>query len=530
MKRNSRILAVLMALALLVSLGSITAFAADEDNGFTITISNALEGETYKAYKLMDATYLGTEVVTSETPIAYYYAGAATDPLFVILAKYFQFDDPVDGKYYVKVVDAAGNAIDYSNVDAAAMAAEINAGMLEGTLTLQEAGHVKATGENATITNLEKGYYFVNTTLGSLCALDTVSDVTINEKNTTTTQDKTVQEDSTGAWGDKNDASIGDTVHFKTTIIIGKYQKNVAFHDIMQTDKLALVTDTITVTGTGVEGHYHIYTHAAGTLPSVGTYANDTFAVAFDNAWTSALTADTTVTIEYDAVLTANAVIGEDNSAMGKGNDNQSRVTYGDAQETTWDWTRTYTWSFDILKYTGENKTPLADAEFQLKQGEEVLTFTLVSEGAAAQEASEGAEATDATATIYRYDPDGSVTTLVSPVTGLIQVVGLDADTYTLTETKAPEGYNRLTADVEVVIDSNTDTDQGTDGSGQPTGKATLMQNEVEVDQVEIENNSGTELPSTGGIGTTIFYIVGSILVVVAGVLLVVKKRMGADK
>ncbi|MBO5567387.1 MAG: LPXTG cell wall anchor domain-containing protein [Clostridia bacterium] len=533
MKKFTKLLGIVLIIALVMSMGAAALAEETTTTTNTITIGEAVDGETYTAYKLLSATYeTADNTVTSTTPIAYYYTGAATDALYnLLVAQGFQFEAFQGNVAYLKVVDGEGNTIDYSTaVNAAALAKAINDAMNAETnpLTLTVAGSDTAENGTATIEVADKGYYFVNTSLGSVCSIDTAANVTINEKNTTTTQDKTVQEDSTGNYGDKNDASVGDTVNFQTTITIGKYQKNVVFHDVMQTEKLAFNASSVTVTGVP-DGKYTIKT---GENAATG----DTFTVEFDNDWTSALAEDTTVTITYSAVLTVYAIVGDQfGLAMDAGNDNKSKVTYGDAQETTWDWTRTYTWQFDILKYTGtgSDKTPLAGAEFTLTQTQTVpaaeagaeattttttLTFVKVSDG-------------DATnAVVYRYDPAGTVTTLVTPESGLIELRGLDADTYILTETKAPEGYNKLNDPITVVIDSNTDTDQGTGTDGkQADGSATIKKDGTSTDQVEVENNSGTVLPSTGGIGTTIFYVVGSILVVAAGVLLITKKRMSRE-
>ena len=128
-------------------------------------------------------------------------------------------------------------------------------------------------------------------------------------------------------------------------------------------------------------------------------------------------------------------------------------------------------------------------------------------------------------------------TELVTVTTSKLLLKGLDADTYKLVETEAPLGYNKLAADVVVLIDSYTDTAQGTDGNSQ-AAEVKIYQDGTKIGDVDgvitdkevgILNQSGTELPSTGGIGTTIFYVVGSILVVAAGVLLITKKRMGRE-
>lgn len=93
---------------------------------------------------------------------------------------------------------------------------------------------------------------------------------------------------------------------------------------------------------------------------------------------------------------------------------------------------------------------------------------------------------------------------------------GLDSGTYYLKEMEAPLGYNKLDTVVTVVINESGKLNVTTE---KPDG----------ADQIQVENKSGAELPTTGGIGTTIFYVVGSILLVGAGILLVTKKRMSAE-
>ena len=111
----------------------------------------------------------------------------------------------------------------------------------------------------------------------------------------------------------------------------------------------------------------------------------------------------------------------------------------------------------------------------------------------------------------------GTVTAITTDATGKFTIKGLDADTYYLTETAAPAGYNKLADPVTIFI--------GEDGVVNATDD-----NPNGVTEVKVLNQSGTELPSTGGMGTTVFYVVGGILVVGAVVLLVARKRMAAGK
>ncbi|MBD9116887.1 MAG: LPXTG cell wall anchor domain-containing protein, partial [Clostridiales bacterium] len=160
--------------------------------------------------------------------------------------------------------------------------------------------------------------------------------------------------------------------------------------------------------------------------------------------------------------------------------------------------TKTYTWEIPALKYAnGDAAKVLAGAKFSLFTDEdctEMVKFT----------AKDG--------NIYRVDPEGTVTEITTPEDGKFVIEGLDAGTYYLKETEAPAGYNKLGTIVKVTIDHE--------------GKITVDKSETATDLVKVNNNSGTELPSTGGTGTTIFYVLGSILVIGAGVLLVTKKRM----
>ena len=139
----------------------------------------------------------------------------------------------------------------------------------------------------------------------------------------------------------------------------------------------------------------------------------------------------------------------------------------------------------------------------------------------------------------FRTHDINNATTLKSDANGLFKVIGLDDGTYYLKETKAPNGYNILKNDIKVQIEANTSN--GQDGNGNVMELQALK---VKVNDgpensgdcsngivnITVENNKGSILPETGGIGTTIFYIVGVVLVLGAGVLLVTKKRMNADK
>jgi len=574
MKKFTKLLGIVLIIALVMSMGT-AAFAVDDGS---ITISDAVDGEKYNLWKVFDLTYGGdgqtnaegpdseTIVARTYTPVSYTYTSGGNSDTFLTALQ--GADSPftltaVTGSTTVFNVVRKTGATDQQIIDFV----KNNISKLPADRQVLPADQVAA-NNTVSWTGLPYGYYYATSSLGSLVTIDsTLKAVSVHDKNVTTQQDKSVEENSTGNYGDKNDVKVGDKVKFQTKITIGAHQSNVVYHDIMQLDKLAMdwssvkvykadTSGNITTTeleAANITGIYYSYegTNPAqtSTIPSDTKYSGDTFAIAFSNDYTEALSANTVLYVTYEATLTTGALVGDQSGkTKDQGNDNKSSVTYGDAQRTEWDWTRTYTWAIDIYKFTGTTApgTPLADAVFNLKDSSgAVMNFVKVSDGAAAVKADPTANppvaAKDGTPTIYRVAVTGDTTTttdLVTPASGMIQIIGLDAnktgESYTLVEKDAPKGYNKLTSDITVTITSNTSpaADQGSDGTKQANGTVTVTNKQgtaTGTGTINVLNQSGTELPSTGGIGTTIFYVVGSILVVAAGVLLITKKRMSRE-
>ena len=480
MKHLKKLASFLLVLVMVLSVAT-TAFA--EEGGETttkgsITITNALKGETYNAYQIL---YL--ESYNAEENIYAYKANSAWVEWLRTQTTYVSFDS----QGYVTWVEGA-NPADF---------AKAAKGQLSGKTA---AGQVTPTADgSATISNLKLGYYLVDSTVGALCELNTTKpSVEITDKNTKPTIEKKVQEDSDGNWGDVNDADIGQTVNFKSTISAKPGARKYVVHDKMDA---ALEFGSVTSITAGDT------TLAAGkdyTVVTSGLTDGCTFHIVFTQTYLDSITADTKIVINYTAKLTSDAVAGT-------GYVNDTWLDYGDNQHTEHDTTTTYTWKLPIYKYhkDGEAEKALAGAEFILYKG------------------------TDESNREYAQVANGKLTgwtkvktkatTLVSNAKGEIAVEGLDADTYYLEETKAPGGYNKLAGPVKVEISHTV-----TDAPAQMTH--TLKQDATNVEKVEIENKSGTELPSTGGIGTTIFYVLGSILVIGAVVLLIAKKRMSASE
>lgn len=484
-------LALLAAFALVLAM-AVPAFAAStaatEDNvgSSSITIDGAVNGKKYTLYRIFD--------VASKTDDGMVYnVTTAWKPFFEGNGAGTEYVE-IDSLGQVKNLKKEGFANDSENAKAFAAAA------LAWAKTRSNIAVASVTADNngARFTDLKEGYYLVDTTTGSLCSVGNVTGstaVTIKEKNGVPSVDKKVQEDSDSSWGDKNDAEIGQEVNFKTTInVTAGNTTNYVLHDKMT--GLTYKADSIQITkANGTEAL------TPGTDYTIETPADGcSFEIKFVDG---KLNAGDVVVVTYTATVNANAVVA------GTGNTNETWLDYGNDGHTTHDTTRTYVWEFKIYKYTkgaGENETvALPGAEFVLYKKSGVTKSYLTANGNKLT----GWTTEENSATKFTSDNNGN-----------ISISGLDAGEYYLKETKAPDGYNKLTDDIKVVLteEYNESTNVGT--------ASFAYSNVTKEDKVEVENNAGTTLPSTGGMGTTVFYVVGGGLMAVAVVLLVTKKRM----
>ncbi len=478
MKKIKKLASVCLALIMALAL-AVPAFAAGETG--SITINDAVVGQTYTIYQILDLESYNTSAN------AYAYKATTAWNTFIN-------SSAIKGVYVN--VDTQGYVTWVENADAAAFAKAAQAYAKDHSIANQ--GSVTATTTTVSFTGLDLGYYLVDTTLGTLCSLDTTNpSVVIEEKNEAPTNVKTVQEDSNNAWGETNDADIGQTVNFKSTITAQAGAENYVFHDTMSAGLTYTGVTGITLNGTTVDASNYTVTAPAAD--------GDTFDVTFTQAFCDTLAAGDQIVISYTATLNENAVVGL------PGNPNTSKVSYGDSSNTKYtpeSQTKTYTWDLDILKYAnGDESKVLENAQFVLLNSAKTKVATIVS-GKITGWVDVPAAGQDGTITW----PANTV--LTTGANGKIEIDGLDADTYYLREVKAPDGYNKLADDIQVTITGAT-TDEGTGALTYTTFVA------------KVNNQSGTELPSTGGIGTTIFYVLGAVLVVGAGVVLVTKKRMG---
>lgn len=497
-KLTSLLLALVMVFALAVTV------AADGTTGTTgtgsITISNAAKGETYTIYKLFDAT-----VNKDGSSIAY------TGEIPTSLSAYFA----KDANGYISATPEAKNGENMSD--------ELKDALKAWTANATAAATAKSEGSALNFNGLAYGYYVVTTTQGNqVISVDsTMPDVTIVDKNSSAPKDLSKTADS-------DNVSIGDTVtytvRFKTSNYYGAGEdaKEIVFYNIEDTlpDFLSDVKVTSIIVDndgndTTTDDRADVTAQFADKKIVIDWYDEDNSKFLHDNG--------ATVTITYTAKVTDNAAID------GTGNTNKVTVTW-----------------------TTKNGTEPGPGE--LKQEETIYTYAIALKkvnnkgtalpGAVFEFPFYVQTTPDANgAYIYAGTTAGEGLTnqITTPDSGVIVVKGVKSGTYEIKEVTAPAGYNKLTAPVTVEAVKTSQTSTHTtvylDENGNTTNTQTEKTIEVKVDidtiaatAVVVLNKAGTELPSTGGMGTTIFYVLGAVLVVGAGVLLVTKKRMSQSE
>ncbi len=414
----------------------------------------------------------------------------------------------------------------------------------DGTLKVDENNNPVYLAESSlSFSGLKLGYYLVDSSLGALCSLDTTNPtVNMQDKNSTPTNVKQVSE--AGQWGDKNDAEIGSKVYFNSFVNISSGLDHLVFHDEMCAGLTFDPTSvSIVYDATGAKAAEKDVPLKAGEHYNlvVGADFGDacpecTFHITFTEKFYQMITTgDHTLTISYTATLNKDATIGA------AGNKNTSFVSYGDNDTRTPDSdTYTRTWLIPVFKYhmTGTNgtvETPLAGAVFTLSKapdtdadGKPLSAIGLIDLGMMNVPVGDNDRGEPIIEQRHCYrvatpeevadkktdtNPDGVdiIEQVATDDSGRFWIRGLDSGTYYLHEVQAPAGFNKLASALIIQISSD-----GVLKQGETSG----------VTYIRIQNGTGSEMPRTGGIGTTIFYVLGSILLVGAGVLLITKKRM----
>ena len=515
-KLVSRFMAVLMAMTMILSM-SMTAFAADAPKG-TLTVNNTVAGKTLDLYQIFTATKDGDNVA--------YTLNSAYEGFFKtkVANGSSLSDEALSEAAYNYVKDQVGP--DGSN--GAAFAKEILGWILENATTVAGTHKTATTTASTTvINNLDYGYYVVyplgatdtstapgNEIVKSVASLVSVTgnDATVNMKSNYPTVVKKVNDNKNA-----DDVNIGDTVTYTLTSKVPDmtgYDSYVFnFKDTLSAGLTFKEITSVTVGETTI------------TKVDAGQEANDTYTLTQDGQnititmnnflASNANKAGQEIKVTYTATLNKNAVTGFDankNSATIEYSNKPGTTDKGESEPSIVD---VHTFNFTIFKYylKGETQTGLANAEFELYKanGEvagEKVNIKKVTDG-------EYRVATPEEATAEGFKSD----VIVSGNNGKVLVKGLEAGTYYLKETKAPEGYNKLLSDIKVEIKANYDPKTGkltsysvdyTYNGTTTTGKE--IKDTKTSPEVAVENKTGAQLPSTGSKGALMVTLAGIVL------------------
>ena len=480
-KTFKKLMAALLAVALLCAM-AVPAFAA-EGSG-SITIDKAIDGETYTAYKIFDV--VSSKVETDDS----------TTYVYKVVDEWKSFFDQSDVKNYVSV-DTHGQPTWITDKDSgtdlqAFAKLALDYASKTNTITGKTA---TAAGNQAVINGLTAGYYVVSTTAGSLCILNTNGDdLTIDEKNVAPTIDKKIDGNK-----DSNDAAIGDVVNYTVTIHAKKGATGYVLTDTM-TKGLTFNRDSLTVkVDTTTLDENTDYTVAVNSTPD--TDGNTNFKVTFTDTYLNGIDSDTDIVVSYTATVNKDAVIGN------TGNTNTAQLKYG-KKSTVDSKTTTYSYEFDLVKTDSSNKL-LTGAKFKLYDSVAGTTPVKLIKDAAT-----------GNYRVAEKNETDTVNEIEISSYKAVTISGLNKKTYYLEETQAPAGYNKLTERQPVELGKEGFVENATLTGPDAKGA------EWTSGGVRVINNTGATLPSTGGMGTTLFYVIGGGLMVAAVVLLVTKKRM----
>lgn len=518
------VLAVMMVLAM-----SVTAMAA------TVTVDPDLSGHKFAVYQIVKGTVASSGILSNPEwgngvdSSAFLAALKADTEIGTAFAGCSTIDD------FVSALAAANNDTALAN-----KVAKIAYANKSGVKTEITAGSVA----------VDDGYYLVvdetdiagQDIAANAALLQVVGEIKITKKTDQPTVEKKVKENTKytsdegygAGYNDVADYNMGDSVPFK---LIGSvpsmehYDKYYyEFSDTMSKG-LTLDENSIKVyTASNKEGTDKAV--VGGWAKNITPNADGTtsFQIKFSDL-KSTLNGTTAkyILVEYNAVLNQEAVVGLD------GNPNEVKLIYsnnpdqsGEGEdspkgETPEDYVIVFTYELDTKKVDGNGETPLSGAKFKLKNSGDKWAVV------------------DSNGKVSHWDTEENATELESGADGLFKVIGLDAGTYYLKETAAPSAeYNLLKDLVKVEIEANTANGQNwTSGDAKDAlidltvkadGTPGTADENSGIGTIKIANNKGGVLPETGGRGVKLFYIIGSVLVLGAVVLLVTRRRMNAQK
>lgn len=524
-----KVFAAAAAIATVFGLAATTVATANAADNATLTVSTTdtkFAGKTVNAYKMFSAT------VSSD--------GGAVSHTLTDGWKPFFMSSTLDGLTGVTDANVNDKANEYvskltgKEKDLSAFAAKASNWAQTNNITADATATVSKNAATdgkytATFTNLDYGYYVVavpgatvadtNSQYAALVRVHSTS-VDAEIKGALPTVDKKVQVNGTGK--DATDAKIGDTLTFTLTSTIPDMSAyNTYTFNFKDTLSKGLTFGQVTSVKVGdttltKDTDYTVTTAPADSGKTLLTVAMKDFKTK------QQANAGKKITVTYTATLNKDAVVG------GAGNVNSATIQYSNNPSTNGTGesepskVRVFTYGFTVDKYTGKNyddtATRLAGAEFTLAhKGGTAISFVKVADSATQ----------NAVYRVAKADEAGATTTITTPANGKVEFRGLKNGEYTLTETEAPAGYNKLASAIGVKVNGQND---GTDTTNATVTITYNNDNGSSYNQtasngvIPVRNKSGVTLPGTGGMGTIAFTVIG-VLVIALGVAWTLKRK-----
>lgn len=525
-KAMKKLMAALLAVAMVCAM-AIPAFAAGTGSN-TLTINGKTAGHTYEAYQVFTGDLKGKVLSNIDWGNGVIGDDIRNDP---------DLPSSLKGLSSAAALAAELAKLSPSSDDVNTFAEVVSKHLTANKYTSTEAGMTY------TINNLPDGYYFIKdaTASASMPAgatysrymLNIVQSLTIEAKDTTVTLDKQIRHNETGDWGVVGDNQIGDTVEFRTITTVpdttGYTDYTYEIHDTMSpelTSNVKTKSDiTIKVNDTTVLDAAYYSVTVDPTNSNKFTVFVDIIQAIKDNKFA----VGNKLYTYYTGVLNENAKVYPDGPQQ-----NEAHLVYSNnpndggtgktPDQTVYDWT----FKVDMTKVDGNDKTKTLEGAVFVLSEKSGLDLEPGKDGTPTENLDKLIKLVDNNNGTYTVANTNTTTTytMTTPTDGKISIKGLDDEKeYYLYETKAPGGYNVLTAPVKIKITNNTYNAIGNQIVNQPNVEVN-GRNAYSGVGFEVENNVGTTLPGTGGIGTTIFYVIGGGLMVAAAILLITKKRM----
>ena len=581
-----KFLSIIMVLAMVLSL-SITAFAAENEG--SITITNATIDETYELYKIFDAS-ISKDADGNTNAVSY---SIETDNQF--FAALFGADGTTDNTYFVYNANT-GTVTKKEAVNDTDLINYLTNMVATGTYTAATTP-VKATSDEVKFENLPYGYYLITSTLGTTVTINSnTPDVSVIDKNQKPGSDfdKLVKagedEDGNPIWADANSANIGDEITYKVTFEATNYDgdKKIKFYSINDEKGDAIWVEfnsfEVYVDGVKLDRGYYLaqggdntdnweflgdwtgaekkrdnaqwylvhldYDKFRITIPWLEGHSVEgttTHSLKFPENAVSKFDSPVLVEVFYDAVLEANAVIGDTTHGNRFNKAYASWTSENESGSTKPEEVVTNVYGIGLLKDDISTGVNLAGAKFRIYRDEDctvpvyviptkIKGVYIVDSLGTALDAVSGTEK-ETTRELYEDYLDDYLGTetqdnyVVSQANGKLVILGLKEGAYYLKEVEAPDGYNALTKPVEIKAGEGispfmiyADTDGNVADIQQ--ADATYTENRYDITSTVVHNSKGVVLPSTGGMGTFWLITIGTLLAIGFAVFLITHKKM----